>query len=100
MKGSPDGYGQYRWKSKAIYVGEFRNGMKHGKGKWKKEETSEKCNRYTGEYFNDMKHGQGQFNWASGNYYVGGYYMDRRHGYGEMFWADGSYYKGDWEMGK
>jgi len=73
--------------------------MKHGKGKWKKEENSDKCNRYTGEYFNDMKHGQGQFNWASGNYYVGGYYMDRRHGYGEMFWADGSYYKGDWEMG-
>jgi len=73
--------------------------MKHGKGKWKKDEANPKCNQYTGDYFNDKKHGHGQFHWESGNYYVGNYFNDLRHGYGEMYWTDGSYYKGDWEMG-
>ena len=73
--------------------------MKHGKGKWKKEETQPNCNQYTGDYFNDKKHGHGQFNWESGNYYIGNYFNDKRHGHGEMFWTDGTVYKGDWEQG-
>ena len=34
--GRPDGYGQYKWKNQSVYVGEFKEGMKHGKGKWRK----------------------------------------------------------------
>ena len=55
----PSGYGQYRWKSGACYIGEFKNGEKEGKGKWKKDEKSAKCNQYSGEYHQDKKHGQG-----------------------------------------
>ena len=73
--------------------------MKHGKGKWKKDEKNPKCNQYSGEYQKDKKHGHGQFNWESGNYYIGEYKNDKRHGYGEMYWVDGSIYKGDWEQG-
>lgn len=80
-------------------MGEFKQGMKHGKGKWKKDEKNPRCNQYTGDYFNDKKHGHGQFNWESGNYYIGSYVEDSRHGYGEMYWVDGSKYKGDWEQG-
>ena len=41
--------------------------MKHGKGRWAKDENNENCNRYTGDYYNDQKHGEGQFDWESGN---------------------------------
>jgi hypothetical protein len=29
--------GQYKWRDGAIYVGEFVDGMKYGKGKWMKD---------------------------------------------------------------
>jgi hypothetical protein len=83
----------------SVYSGTFKNGLKHGKGKWKKGSDSSKSNSYDGEYFMDKKHGYGIFNWASGNVYKGNYKEDERHGYGEMYWIDGSIYKGEWVRG-
>lgn len=80
-------------------MGEFRAGMKHGKGKWRKREKAQNCNTYEGEYANDKKNGIGTFTWESGNLYRGCYRDDERHGYGEMYWTDGSYYKGEWQNG-
>jgi len=77
------GFGQYRWKNGASYVGGFFAGMKHGRGKWRKD-SRPNCNQYDGEFFNDMKHGQGSFTWESGNKFVGSYQFDQRQGYGEM----------------
>jgi len=34
--GKPDGFGQYKWSNGSFYIGYFMNGLKHGKGKWKK----------------------------------------------------------------
>jgi len=34
--GKPEGSGQYKWKNMSIYIGEFKNGLKNGKGRWKK----------------------------------------------------------------
>ena len=31
--------------------------MKHGNGKWLKDESNPKSNQYSGEYQNDKKHG-------------------------------------------
>lgn len=91
--------GHYKWKSGAVYTGEFFRGRKQGTGKWKKNEKVLNCNQYTGEYFEDMKHGQGEFRWESGNIYKGAYENDRRHGYGELIWHDGTIYKGAWQFG-
>lgn len=79
----------------------FLNGLKHGKGKWKKKPISEgiRCNSYEGDYAYDKKNGQGIFEWESGNIYKGNYVDDERHGYGEMYWTDGSVYKGTWIHG-
>jgi hypothetical protein len=44
--GSASGYGQYRWSNGNIYSGIFRDGMKHGKGIWKKDEREEVANTY------------------------------------------------------
>lgn len=84
---------------KSIYIGEFKNGVKEGKGKWKKDRNDPESNQYEGEYKNDKKHGFGVFKWKSGNKYKGGYQDDERHGYGEMYWTDGSSYKGMWHKG-
>ena len=66
----------------------FSNGMKHGKGKWKKKcESSEphaKFNNYEGDYEYDKKNGWGIFEWESGNVYRGNYVDDERHGFGVM----------------
>ena len=39
-----------------MYVGDFRNGLKHGKGKWKKN-PGPSTNSYEGDYYLDKKHG-------------------------------------------
>ena len=72
-------------------MGEFKNGLKHGKGKWRSAKGPQ-SNTYEGDYTNDKKHGYGIFNWASGNTYKGEYKEDERDGYGEMRWTDGSIY--------
>jgi hypothetical protein len=77
-------------------VGEFLNGLKHGKGRWKSARDVANVNHYDGDYFNDKKHGYGIFTWASGNTYKGEYFEDERHGTGEMSWTDGTRYIGDW----
>jgi hypothetical protein len=55
----------------------FSNGLKHGKGKWKKNSSSEgpsiKSNNYEGDYAFDKKNGIGIFEWESGNTYKGQY---------------------------
>ncbi len=97
--GKPEGQGQYKWKNGSIYIGDFKDGLKAGKGKWKKRFNDQNCNMYEGHYENDKKNGMGLFTWESGNYYKGCYKDDERHGYGEMYWKDGSCYKGEWNRG-
>ena len=97
--GKANGYGQYRWANGNTYSGIFVEGMKEGKGVWKKSGTDEATNTYEGEYHQDMKHGHGEFRWASGGYYKGFYQNDVKKDYGEMYWADGSIYRGLWDRG-
>lgn len=81
-----------------MYIGDFKNGLKHGKGRWQKGE-GEQISVYEGDYVNDKKEGQGVFRWASGNLYEGEFKDDERHGKGTMVWTDGSKYEGDWFRG-
>ena len=81
-----------------IYEGDFKEGMRHGKGIWR-ESNSPNATSYEGSYFNDKKHGEGLYKWKSGSHYKGNFYNDQRDGYGEMYWIDGSSYKGQWEKG-
>ena len=81
-----------------MYIGEFKDGLKHGYGYWA-ETDSPTANNYRGDFLNDKKWGYGVFNWTSGNIYKGNYRNDEREGFGEMLWTDGSSYKGDWKNG-
>jgi len=86
----------YWFKKKTKNIINKRNGLRDGKGAWKRGPGN--ADSYEGEYVNDKKCGYGVFTWASGNVYKGNYFEDLRHGYGEMTWTDGSYYKGAWEV--
>lgn len=96
--GKPYGLGQYIWKNGSTYSGEFKNGLKHGQGKWRKNKDHE-AHQYDGQYIDDKKEGYGIFKWASGNIYRGMYKNDEREGIGEMRWTDGSVYLGQWHRG-
>lgn len=98
VNGKPEGKGQYTWENGSFYVGEFKGGLKHGKGKWRRSKDNN-SNQYEGEYKGDKKNGYGEFTWASGNQYKGGYKDDEREGFGKMKWTDGSTYEGDWVRG-
>ena len=80
------------------YIGEFKDGLKHGYGFWCKSKEP-KSNQYRGDFLNDKKWGYGVFRWTSGSIYKGNYRNDEREGYGEMYWTDGSVYKGEWHNG-
>lgn len=41
--------------------------------------------RYEGQFKNGQKHGYGKFTWADGSYYEGQYRNDEKHGEGRLF---------------
>lgn len=81
----------------AEYSGEFKAGMKHGRGtkKWKNGD------RYEGTFVEDRKEGTGTYVWGRGPWegerYEGAYLNDRRHGFGVYRWPTGDVYAGPWE---
>ena len=82
----------------AVYVGEFREGKKHGRGvkNWPWGD------RYEGEFADDSKHGAGIYVWGArsafaGDRYEGAFANDRRNGYGVYSWASGDSYAGPWK---
>lgn len=93
--GLADGYGEA--KGIAQYRGDFRAGLKHGKG----VKTWLWGDRYDGEFVEDLKQGAGIYTWgprglSNGQRYVGEYLADRRHGFGTYSWPDGEVYAGQW----
>jgi len=85
-------------KGSAVYVGEFREGKKHGRG----VKTWPWGDRYEGEFADDSKHGTGIYAWGArsafaGDRYEGAFANDKRSGYGIYFWASGDSYAGPWK---
>jgi hypothetical protein len=68
------------------YVGECKDGKKHGKG----TETYEWGSKYVGEFKNGQHHGQGTLTFPSGAIYVGEFKDGRLHGKGTITLKDGS----------
>ncbi len=94
--GKAEGPGAAR--GSAVYVGEFREGKKHGRG----AKTWPWGDRYEGEFADDAKHGTGIYAWGersafAGDRYEGGFANDKREGYGVYVWASGDSYAGPWK---
>jgi hypothetical protein len=81
-----------------VYVGEFHQGNKHGKG----VKTWPWGDRYEGDFHDDEKHGLGIYTWGerslyAGDRYEGGFVKDMRNGFGLYVWASGDSYAGPWK---
>lgn len=69
MAGKPNGIGEYYWANGAVYKGQFKDSLRHGKGIWRRGNGL--GDSYNGEYQNDQKCGYGIYSWADGNKYEG-----------------------------
>lgn len=82
---------------RAEYRGEFRAGMKHGKG----AKTWPNGDRYDGDFVEDRKEGSGSYAFGRGPWagerYEGEWLADRRHGHGVYRWPSGDVYSGPWQ---
>lgn len=90
--GKENGYGTTTWTDGAVYVGKFKNGLWHGQGKmkWANGEV------YEGSFMNGLRHGKGKTTYPNGEIYEGDYKDDMKNGKGMYQWADGSVYVGEW----
>jgi hypothetical protein len=114
-------FGTFTFASGNKYVGEFKNGKRHGQGtftyaggdgeKYVGEFKNDKYNgqgtytyadgdKYVGEHKNDKRHGQGTYTFASGDKYVGEFKNGKKHGQGTFTYASGDKYVGEWKDDK
>ena len=79
-------YGTYTWASGSKYVGEYKDGKRHGQGTY----TWPDGNKYVGEYKDNKRNGQGTFTFADGSKDVGAWENDDLNGYAITYFANGS----------
>ncbi len=94
--GLAHGYGYAR--GTAEYEGEFRKGLKDGKG----VKTWAWGDRYEGGFLDDRRHGKGMYVWGAGSpwageRFVGEYSADKRQGMGTYYWPNGDRFEGVWK---
>lgn len=77
------------------YVGQVRDGQKHGQGEYKAADGS----HYLGEFREDKAHGQGICYFPDGDVCEGAWEDDDQHGFGVWRSFDGSIYEGTRERG-
>ena len=88
---------KFEYKGGSVYVGEYKNGRKHGYGiyKWIDED------KYSGEWKNGQLNGQGTNVWKkSGNKYIGLHIDGLPNGQGTKTYADGTIEEGIWKDNK
>jgi hypothetical protein len=95
--GLADGDGHAR--GTAEYQGEFRRGLKHGKG----VKTWAWGDRYEGGFVDDRRSGKGMYTWGpgspwAGERFVGDYVADERDGRGTYYWPNGDRFEGVWKQ--
>jgi len=91
-----DGRGTLILESGEQYVGEFKNGLRHGCGTL----TLTSGEHYSGEWQYGVRHGRGTWVWPNGDKFVGEWRNGQKHGEGTLFFAGGTLETGRWEHGK
>jgi hypothetical protein len=76
------------------YSGDCLNGLADGNGSAKGSDT------YIGEFKQGNKHGSGKYTWANGHKYEGIFRDDRMNGLGSYFFENGSSYIGEYKNDK
>lgn len=84
--------GPYMLKDGVVYEGQWKNGMRHGRGKavWKDGSI------YEGYWADDMANGKGRMIHKNGDIYEGDWRDDKAWGIGEYIHLNGATYHGSW----
>jgi len=92
--GKADGYGTavkyVNGEYESTYVGEYKNGIRSGKGKFTHKDGSTK----TGTFVNGQLTGYGTMESENGDAYSGNFINYRCHGKGKLTWGNGSKFEG------
>ena len=75
-----DGFGEEKYLDGSIYIGQFKQGMKNGKGNLILG--GGKNYEYSGMYKDDNSWGKGKFKWNENKEYIGDWEDDEINGYG------------------
>jgi hypothetical protein len=94
------GKGTYTWSNGDMYVGEFKDGKRNGKGAYTFGKGDFEGNRYVGEYKDGEYHGQGTYTWPDGSMFLGEFKDDKPNGQGTYSRSDGMKYEGEWKDAK
>lgn len=78
----------------SVYVGAMKGRDLHGKGQY-----TSKAFKYEGEFREGLKHGSGKYQWENGDRYEGGFVDDRPDGNGKYQFANGDTYEGEVKAG-
>ncbi|CAD8174001.1 unnamed protein product [Paramecium octaurelia] len=111
--------GPYQFENGAIYVGQWKNHQRWGKGKqywpdgsvyegfWSSHTANGKGrlihadgDAYDGDWVDDRAQGQGTYYHVDGARYEGDWLEDQQHGKGTEMWPDGAQYVGSYVNGK
>ena len=82
----------FRYSDGAFYEGEWKQGCRHGNGKYTKANNDV----YHGEWVNDAVEGKGTLRTVNGEVYIGLWRDSKRNGRGRCEYKDGSFYDGEW----
>jgi len=81
--------GNVYYEDGSFYIGEIKNYMRHGKGKFQSE-----LENYDGDWKEDQKDGEGTLIFSDGTKYTGTFKHNKFNGKGIMEWKDGFFYDG------
>jgi len=76
----------YLWENGTKYMGEWKDGKKHGQGTF----TSPDGSRYVGEFKDGKKHGQGTFSLSGSKIYEGKWKNGKFNGKGTFIFSNGN----------
>ena len=80
----------YIWENGSRYIGEWKDGKKHGQGKYTSADDNGEGDKYIGEFKDDKKHGQGKYIWPNGDEYEGDFKDDKPNGIGIYTFPSGA----------
>ena len=83
------------------YIGDFKNGVKEGKGilYYDKDDENERS-KYEGDFKNDKQEGKGTLYFKNGNKYEGDFKDSKSEGKGIMYYNNNDRYEGNYKNGK